>query len=195
MANISHEELMVQVQHGNMAAFELLFEQYRLPVFNFLYRMLNMEREAAEDLLQEVFVKIYDAREYYEPRAKFSTWLFTIVRNHCLNFLMSRQYRQSRQTLSLEAMAEENNVEPLHDPAVPADRETGKIGELLEQAIGRLPNEYKEVFILHAVEGLSHEDIAAILRMNPATVRTNYHRARTMLRGKINQHLSMKPHA
>jgi len=183
MTNGSHEELMLQVQRGNMAAFELLFEQYRLPVFNFLYRMVNGERGSAEDLLQEVFVKIYDARKYYEPTAKFSTWLFTIVRNHCLNFLMSRRYRQGRQTISLEAMTEE------HQGKVGG---TGEIGELLEQAIGRLPDEYKEVFILHAVEGMSHQDVAEVLKMNPATVRTNYHRARTILREKVGACLTRK---
>jgi RNA polymerase sigma-70 factor (ECF subfamily) len=189
MNNGSHEELMLQVQRGNVAAFELLFEQYRLRVFNFLYRMLNGERGPAEDLLLEVFVKIYDARKYYEPKAKFSTWLFTIVRNHCLNFIMSRRYRQGRQTMSLEAMAEERRgkagAEALLDPAAQTIRGTSAIGELLEQAIARLPDEYKEVVILHAVEGMSHQDVAEVLKMNPATVRTNYHRARTILRERI----------
>jgi RNA polymerase sigma-70 factor (ECF subfamily) len=196
MTAISSEDLMAQVQCGNVAAFELLFEQYRLPVFNFLFRMLNGERGPAEDLLQEVFMKIYDARKYYEPRAKFSTWLFTITRNHCLNFLMSRRYRQGRRTLSLEAMAAERGgqTDAVKPPDLALQDSSGKqeLGELLEQAIGNLPDEYKEVFILHAVEGFSHQDVAGILKMNPATVRTNYHRARTMLREKVGACLTRK---
>ena len=141
-------------------------------------------------------MKIYDARKYYEPDAKFSTWLFTIVRNHCLNFLMSRRYRQDRRTMSLEAMAEEHQgkaeSEKLLNPAGQDARGTGVIGELLEQAIGNLPVEYKEVFILHAVEGMSHRDVAEVLKINPATVRTNYHRARIILREKIGAGLTRK---
>ena len=196
MTGISHEELMVQVRGGNVAAFELLFEQYRLPVFNFLFRMLNGERGPAEEHLQEVFVKLYEARKYYEPSAKFSTWLFTIARNRCLNYLASRPYRQCRQTLSLEAMAgeHEGQAETGTDLnlALQNAHGTQALGELLERTITGLPDEYKEVFILHAVEGFSHRDVAGILKMNPATVRTNYHRARTMLREKIGAGLTRK---
>lgn len=79
------KDLVRQFQLGNTHAFKLLFEQYRVPIFNFVYRMLNGDRESAEDLLSEIFMKLHNAREFYEPKARFSTWLFTIARNHCLN--------------------------------------------------------------------------------------------------------------
>ncbi|MBU4198909.1 MAG: RNA polymerase sigma factor [Verrucomicrobia bacterium] len=185
----AQEEVVRLFQQGNAPAFELLFEHYRLPIFNFVYRMLNGDREAAEDLLSEIFMKLHDAREFYEPKAKFSTWLFTIARNHCLNRIKSRIYRQGLHTISLEALAQNTNGPATPDrlmaPSVADDSRRADMRELLDQAIAGLPDEYKEVFVLHAVEGFPHEEVAQILKMNPATVRTNYHRARQWLREKI----------
>jgi len=188
MTEISHEELMMQFQQGNVHAFELLFEQFRAPVFNFLYRMLNRQKDAAEDLLQEVFVKVIRAKDFYEPSARFSTWLFTIARNHCLNFIKSRRYRQREETLSLNGLAEESS--PALSAALPVGGDTRRelerreIVEILEAAIGTLPDAYREAFLLHAVQGFSHEEIARISRTKPATVRIHYHRARKMLRDR-----------
>lgn len=185
----THDDVVMQFQRGDAHAFGLIFEHYRVPVFNFIYRMLNGDREAAEDLLNEIFMKLHDAREYYEPRAKFSTWLFTIARNHCMNYIKSRSYRQSRRIVSLEELAQKTTETSAHDRlmslSVPDDSKRADLRELLEQAIADLPDEYKEVFILHAVEGFAHEEVAQMLSMNPATVRTNYHRARALLRKTI----------
>ena len=186
---VAHDYVIMQFQRGDAHAFGLIFEQYRVPVFNFIYRMLNGNREVAEDLLNEIFMKLHDAREYYEPRAKLSTWLFTIARNHCLNCIKSRNYRQSRRTVSLEELAQKT-TEPsapdrLVSRSVPDDAKRADLRELLEQAIAGLPDEYKEVFILHAVEGFAHAEVAQMLKTNPATVRTHYHRARALLREQI----------
>lgn len=189
MAEIHDEELMMNFQQGNVHAFELLFEKYRVPVFNFIYRMLNCEREPAEDLLQEIFVKLHKAKDFYEPKTKFSTWLFAIARNHCLNFIKSRRYLRARHTVSLDVCDSEdipNLLERL--PAKDGSRQDIKqreIQEILEQAICALPDEYKDVFLLRAVEGFTHQEVSRILKMNPATVRTQYHRAKLMLREKI----------
>ena len=186
---VAHDYVIMQFQRGDAHAFGLIFEQYRVPVFNFIYRMLNGDRTSAEDLLNEVFMKLHDAREDYEPKAKFSTWLFTIARNHCLNCIKSRNYRQSRRTVSLEELAQKT-TEPsapdrLVSRSVPDDAKRADLRELLEQAIAGLPDEYKEVFILHAVEGFAHAEVAQMLKTNPATVRTHYHRARALLREQI----------
>ena len=187
--DMAHDYVATQFQRGDEHAFDLIFKQYRGPVFNFIYRMLNGNREVAEDLLNEIFMKLHDAREYYEPKAKLSTWLFTIARNHCINCIKSRSYRQSRRTVSLEELAHETSeqsaMDRLPELSVPDDSRRADLRELLEQAIACLPNEYKEVFVLHAVEGFAHEEVAQMLRMNPATVRTNYHRARALLREQI----------
>ena len=196
MAELSDSDLMVKFQQGNPHAFSLLFETYRGPVFNFIYHMLNGQRDAADDLLQEIFMKVVKAKDFYEPRAKFSTWLFSIARNHCLNHLKSRRYAQGRNTVSLDAEGNDGaslmDVLPDEHP-VPGGMERKELQGMLEQCIAALPDDYKEVFLLRAVEGLSHEDTARILRLNPATVRTHYYRARMSLQKQMGRLLGAEP--
>ena len=189
MREISDQELMIMFREGNTAAFDLLFDKYRLPVFNFIYRMLDRERASAEDLLQEIFMKVVDGKDFYEPKAKFSTWLFSIVRNHCLNFIKSRRYMQAGSTVSLDARDKESGLNLADKIATEQDdqrsMENKEALEILEKTISTLPDKYKEIFLLHAVEGFTHQEISKILKINPATVRTDYRRAKLMLRKKI----------
>jgi len=191
MREFSDQELMIMFKEGNAAAFDLLFDKYRLPVFNFIYRMLNREKESSEDLLQEIFMKVVNGKDFYEPKAKFSTWLFSIVRNHCLNFIKSRRYMQAGSTVSLDARDRETGLN--FADKIPANQDNqGTIEEketleTLEKTISILPDKYKEIFLLHAVEGFTHQEISKILKINPATVRTDYRRAKLMLRGKIDK--------
>jgi RNA polymerase sigma-70 factor (ECF subfamily) len=179
--DVSDEELMLRTQRGNVHAFELLFERYRSRVFGFILRMLNGQRQEAEDLMQDIFIKLFKAREMYEPRAKFATWLFTIVRNHCLNFVRSRTYLQARKTVSLEG-GEAPPIERVASPESGQGRAgAAEIDERLERAIRSLPEMYKDVFLLRAVDGFSHDETARILGLKPATVRTHFRRARLML--------------
>ncbi len=176
MAGISDEELMVMFQNGNGHAFELLFEKYRIPVFNFIHRMLGRDTTSAEDLLQEIFIKIVRAKDLYEPRGRFSTWLFAITRNHCLNFLRSRRYLEAKSSVPLDDR-------DAKEPAVGASG--NEVREMLEKAIDGLSDKCREVFLLHAVEGFTHKEVSEILGENAATVRTNYRRARAELRERL----------
>ena len=189
MNDMPDEELMARFQAGNVAAFELLFEKYRGPVFSFLCRMLDGQREAAEDLMQEIFMKLLNARDLYEPRARFSTWLFAIARNHCLNHLRSRRYAQAQHTVSLNAAEHGQDDVPAPPRGAGAAPDTGlrraEVAARMEEAVRALPDAYREVFLLRAVEGHSHNQTAQILGMNPATVRIQYHRARLMLRKEL----------
>jgi len=191
MREFSDQELMIMFKEGNAAAFDLLFDKYRLPVFNFIYRMLNREKESAEDLLQEIFMKVVDGKDFYEPKAKFSTWLFSIVRNHCLNFIKSRRYMQAGNTVSLDARDKESGLSLTDKIPTKQDNqksiENKEALEILERTISILPDKYKEIFLLHAVEGFTHQEISQILKINPATVRTDYRRAKLMLREKIDK--------
>ncbi len=190
MADVADEELMLQAQRGNAHAFELLFERYRARVFGFILRMLNGRRQEAEDLMQDIFVKVFKAKEMYEPRAKFSTWLFTVVRNHCVNFVRSRAYLQAQRTVPLEPSDELEAAATTRSLGTPRQSDAG---ERLEQAVRSLPEMYREAFLLRAVEGLSHDETARVLGVNPATVRTQFRRARLMLVEKLEGQGGAKP--
>jgi RNA polymerase sigma-70 factor (ECF subfamily) len=184
MSDMGDEELMLQTQLGNVHAFELLFERYRVRVFSFILRMLNGQRQEAEELMQDIFIKLFKAREMYEPRAKFSTWLFAIVRNHCLNFVRSQAYLRAQRTVPLEPGGESRAA--MADPASgPGGSRATDLAERLELAIQGLPAMYKDVFLLRAVEGFSHDETAGMLGLNAATVRTHFRRARLMLAEKL----------
>lgn len=183
MNQTTDNELMILAQKGSCGAFDLLFEKYRNRIFSFLCRMLDPDIRAAEELLQDVFVKAFRGRDLFEPRAQFSTWLYTITRNHFLNYVKSRRYAQAMLTVSLDAEMENREIED-HKPMTQVV-EMNEQMTAMEGAIAELPEKYREVFILHAVDGLPHDDIARILDSNPATVRTNYHRARMMLRKQL----------
>ena len=185
MADPTDEELMVMFQNGNTCAFERLFERYRVPVFNFLFRLLHYQRESAEDVLQDIFVKLAKAKDLYDPRLRFRTWFFTIARNHGLNHLRSRASVNAMKTISLDAMAEATESRGAQEVSGKDDT-FGDIAlkdnlVLLERTIDRLPEPARDIFLLHALEGLPHDEIARTLQMNPATVRTHYHRARVQL--------------
>lgn len=185
MTDLTDEALMVMFQTGNPCAFERLFERYRIPLFNFLFRLLHCQRESAEDVLQDIFIKLARARDLYDPRAPFRPWLYTIARNHGLNHLRSRAAAGAKNTVSFDAMSESTPDQPAHELAG-RDDTFGAVAAKddqarLERTIDRLPPPAREIFLLHAVEGLPHEEIAQVLQMNPATVRTHYHRGRAQL--------------
>jgi RNA polymerase sigma-70 factor (ECF subfamily) len=185
MTDLTDEELMVMFQQGNTAAFERLFERYRLSLFNFLLRLLHFQRESAEDVLQEVFIKLAKALELYEPRSPFRPWVYTIARNHGLNHLRSRAVASAQKNISFDELTDPTSDRPGRElagkedtfKAIASKDEVGR----LDRIIDRLPSPAKEVFLLHAVDGLSHEEIAKVLELNPATVRTHFHRARAQL--------------
>ena len=186
MKKTSDKELMMSFVQGDTAAFDLLFERYRNPLFNFIFRMLG-DRESAEDLLQDVFIKVFEGRDFYEPRAEFSTWIYTVTRNHTLNLIRSKKYEESRKTVSYEENPERysSGKNPDRTNGNNSKDEKRQQAETLEKAISELPEEYREIFLLRAVEGLSHDEIGSVLDMNTATVRTKYHRARQMLKSKV----------
>src|SRR5260221_11708694 len=119
----SDVQLMLDVKAGDQQSFELLLQRYRTPLVNFLYRMVR-SREQAEDLAQEVFLRVYRAREDYEPSAKFTTWLFRIATNLALNSLPDHRYRKLEisRDAPIGAEAEDGDERPMdaaeEDPAI-----------------------------------------------------------------------------
>jgi RNA polymerase sigma-70 factor (ECF subfamily) len=160
--------------------------RYERPVFSLIFRMVR-DREMAEDLAQDTFIKVLNNIDRYRPEFKLSSWLFKIANNVTIDHLRKRQLA----TVSLdgsphaqtaaEAQATSLEVESRGETALEAI-ESRELGSAIERAIGKLRPEYRSCILLRHVEGRSYEEIAATLDLPLGTVKTYIHRARHELR-------------
>ncbi len=168
-------QLMLAFQKGDRQAFDTLFRSYTPRLMSFLTRMVR-DRARAEELTQEVFVRIYQAAERYEPRAKFSTWLFGIAHNLALNDL-ARAYRKREQPL------EDVHIDTTADarPDAGEQLEARRTSESLEKAIGELPERQRSALLMRSVQGLGYEEIGEAMGTSVSSVKSMLHRAREKL--------------
>jgi RNA polymerase sigma-70 factor (ECF subfamily) len=176
-------ELMLTVQRGQTEAFEALVERYWLPVFHRFYRRLH-DRQSAEDLTQDVFLRIYRYRHRYRPRARFATWLYHIAQNVLRNALRSRR-RGSRMKLSVFGEKERESVpEALLSLGDPPSRsmERAETARLVRGAVNHLMDRQRLALELHQFHDRSYLEIAAEMDMSPKAAKSLLYRARTQLR-------------
>jgi RNA polymerase sigma-70 factor (ECF subfamily) len=166
---------------GEERAFEELVDRYQVRLLNFIYRTIG-DRERAEDLVQEVFIRVYRHLHRFDRGKKFSTWVYTIASNLAKNELRNR----SRNPLVLFQAIKKNwddEERPLQfeDHASRPDDLYRKrhLRELVETAVGQLPEHHRQVFVLRELEGKSYEEIADITACNLGTVKSRLNRART----------------
>jgi RNA polymerase sigma-70 factor (ECF subfamily) len=192
--SLSDEDLMARVAEDDDRAFAELVRRFQGRLTNLISRILN-DRECADDLAQEVFVRVHVHRRNYRHGSKLSTWLFTIAANLAKNEIRRRVRR--RNWFSLDALQE-----TLRDSAmVLADRTEGQeIGlerEQLQDAVGRaiatVPERYRLSLVLRDIEGLAYEEIAQVLGIPGGTVRSRINRARSMLKRKLQPLLRREP--
>jgi RNA polymerase sigma-70 factor (ECF subfamily) len=169
------ESLMEEVRRGSPEAFRILYDRHHRSVFNFLLRFLG-DRRAAEDLLQETFLRMFTHRDAYRPIAAFRTWLFTIARN----LLIDRRRRAGGRPESPEDEIVQEVADPSPGPL--AALEGRELGERLQIAVDRLPPFQREVVLLSRFAGLSHEEIARVTGASRPAVRVALHRALRRLR-------------
>ncbi len=176
---------------GRAQAFQELVERYQKRLLNFVYRSIG-DRERAEDLVQEVFIRVHRHLHRFDQSRKFSTWIYTIASNLAKNELRNR----SRNPLVLfQAMKKswEADHRPLQfeDPHHRPDDlyRQRQLRELVEWAITQLPEHHREVFVLRELEGRSYEDIAEIANCNLGTVKSRLNRARNRFAQVIAPHL------
>jgi RNA polymerase sigma-70 factor, ECF subfamily len=173
---LADEALMLAFQNGDGRAFEQLVHRHRGPVFNFLLRLLG-DRARAEDLLQETWLKVVRSAPSYEKKAKFTTWVYTIARNLCVD--ASRRDRH-RQTTSLDAAGsgEEGEGQALGErvadgQATPERRAHGsQVRQAIEAALQKLPAEQREVFLLREYAGVPFKEIAEVTGVPENTVKS-----------------------
>jgi RNA polymerase sigma-70 factor (ECF subfamily) len=191
--DLTDEQLMVMFRYGNTDAFDCLYMRYSGRLYTLLTRMLK-NASTAEDVLQEVFVKVAGAAKSYRPTGRFRTWIYRIAVNHALNVAGSVEHRTHAKVIRLhgvdEATDETSPIERLAAPGIgPAEAlgETEFI-EAVTRELDDLPANWRAVFLLVQVEGLEYEEAAEALDMPVGTVRSSLHRARARLAIRLSRH-------
>jgi RNA polymerase sigma-70 factor (ECF subfamily) len=197
-AAFGDEALAARAAAGDEAAFEELVTRYQARVFRLARRLTGSEDDAA-DVLQETFLQVYRGLAGFRGESRFGTWLYRVATNAAL---MLRRARSRRPAESLEAFLPRFDAAGAH-AATPADLQVAAHADrlidrqvLVEMAwtgIERLPDLYREAFVLRDLEEMTTEEVARILDLEPAAVRQRVHRARLMLRGYLSDLVGVKP--
>jgi RNA polymerase sigma-70 factor (ECF subfamily) len=183
--------LMLRVRQGDVDAFAELVDKYKQPVLNIASRMLRDPTEA-EDLAQNVFVQVYKSAHRYRISAKFSTWLFTIVRNLCLNEIRRRS-RHPADSLEGTVNSQEGSV-PIQfedrKAVIPRDQAIeSELEAKIEEALADLPENQRTAILLCRDDDMSYEDIAKILGASLSATKSLIHRGRETLKQKLRPYL------
>ncbi len=183
--------LMMRVKQGDTAAFAELVDKYKQPVMNLIYRTLRDATEA-EDLAQNVFLQVYKSAHRYRVSAKFSTWLFTIARNLCLNEIRRRSRHPAE---SLDVPHPEQSDRPLHqfedkkNLSPPEIMLQGELERKIDEVLAELPENQRSAILLCRQEDLSYEEIAEILGCSLSATKSLIHRGRETLKEKLKPYL------
>ena len=177
-------ELMVRVKDGDTASFGLLLAKHRSSVIHFLYRMVQ-NQAVAEELAQEVFLRVYRSRETYEPTAKFTTWLFRIAMHLALNSLRDGRHRKMEARLdddaSEGAMREVSDIRPSVEQMLVHQVRLDEV----RQAVAALPDKQRAAVLMHKYEEMEYSQIAKVLSCSESAVKSLLFRAYETLRARL----------
>ncbi|TVR66537.1 MAG: sigma-70 family RNA polymerase sigma factor [Gemmatimonadales bacterium] len=188
-AQLDDRELAARACEGREPAFRELLLRYEKPVFSLVFRMVR-NRETAEDVAQEAFVKAFNAIHTYNPSYRFSNWIFKIANNMAIDRLRKREL----DTVSIDgapgadsAQEEQRTSMDLPDRGETPDAyaENRELGSQIEGALGQLRPEYRTAVLLRHVEGHSYQEVSEIMDLPLGTVKTYIHRGRTELKGLL----------
>lgn len=183
---ISDEALMFKYAKGDVGAFEQLLERHRRPLFGYLCRVLK-NRELAEDTFQEVFIRVMKARTRYKKTAKFSTWLYRIARNACIDALRREKYRKTESLSRTRNPGGDSELTlldaiPSSNPGPDVEFDRREFKEALKKCIERLSPEQREVFMLRQYQNLPFREIARVTDATESTVKSRMRYALKSLR-------------
>jgi RNA polymerase sigma-70 factor, ECF subfamily len=185
------ERLIEEARNGDVRAFETLVKRYEQMVYGFSFKMCR-NKEKADETLQDTFINVYKNLGQFNGKSKFSTWLYSIVTNNCL--MNRRKRKMDREMSSLddpplpEDGHEHSAISAWDD--TPADKlMTSELRDHLDAAIQKLPQDYRVVFVLRDIEGLSAEETSQILKLSIPAVKSRLRRARIFLREQLNDYM------
>ena len=188
---LSDAEVMLRVKAGDEQAFTYLVEKYRRPMISFMYRMAH-NAAAAEELAQEVFLRVYRSRETYKADAKFSTWLYRIATNLAVNHARDTRHDRPDVTVSLDEPDTETGMTmDVADGHLSAEQSLLRRERLvaIRQHVQALPERQRMAVIMHKYQGMDYRQIGEVLKLSEAATKSLLFRAYETLRGRLKQFL------
>ena len=188
LSDIGDEDLMLRYKDGDVAAFDILVRRHRNGVINFLYRMTN-NRDTAEEVCADTWLKIHRAASRYEPRARFTTYLYTVAYRQCLTVLGSKAQRVQAAGVDVDVLDRASVTGSAHTEGGKLSPEKEVIVDQqlrrLNAEVHNLPEAHRAAFLLYYVEGLSCKDIAGVLNLAAKEVKGRLAYARRLLRERV----------
>ena len=187
--SMSDAEIMVRVGAGDDVGFNFLIEKYRKPIINFMYRMVH-NQAVAEELAQEVFLRVYRSRQTYRAEAKFTTWLYRIATNLGVNHARDTKHERAAQTIYLDQPDPETGTTPdVADMHPGAEDEMVKDERMkaIRKHVMALPERQRTAVLMHKYQGLDYKEIGAVLRLSESATKSLLFRAYQTLRERLKE--------
>jgi RNA polymerase sigma-70 factor (ECF subfamily) len=184
---MSDAEIMLRVREGDDTGFDFLIEKYRKPIINFMYRMVH-NQAVAEELAQEVFLRVYRSRRTYRAEAKFTTWLYRIATNLGVNHARDTKHERSAQTIYLDQPDPETGTTPdVADMHPGAEHEMVKDERMkaIRRHVMALPERQRTAVLMHKYQGLDYREIGAVLHLSESATKSLLFRAYQTLRERL----------
>ena len=186
---LTDAEVMLELKAGNMDAFDVLLVKYRKPIVHFMFRMVH-NQAVAEELAQEVFLRVYRSRETYRAEARFSTWLYRIATNLGVNYARDTRHERSASTVYLDAVDADTGTTPdVADdtPTIEADLLQKERMNAIRQHVMALPERQKTAVLMHKYEGMDYKQIGEVLKLSESATKSLLFRAYQTLREKLKE--------
>jgi RNA polymerase sigma-70 factor, ECF subfamily len=193
-AAVSDVDAMLRVKTGDESAFAYLVQKYRRPMVGFMYRMCH-NPSTAEELAQEVFLRVYRSRTSYEPSAKFTTWLYRIATNLAVNHARDTRHERPENTLRLDEPDQETgNTPDLADDSLSAEEQILKRERLaaIRGVVNALPERQRVAVIMHKYQQMDYRRIAGVLKLSESATKSLLYRAYETLREQLKEFVSGK---
>jgi RNA polymerase sigma-70 factor (ECF subfamily) len=184
---LTDAEVMLELKAGNMDAFDVLLGKYRKPIVHFMFRMVH-NQAVAEELAQEVFLRVYRSRETYRAEARFSTWLYRIATNLGVNHARDTRHERTASTIYLDAVDAETGTTPdVADdtPSAESDLLQKERMNAIRQHVMALPERQKTAVLMHKYEGMDYKQIGEVLKLSESATKSLLFRAYQTLREKL----------
>jgi RNA polymerase sigma-70 factor, ECF subfamily len=188
-AEMEDSAIMLELRAGNMSGFDFLIQKYRRPIVNFMYRMVH-NQAVAEELAQEVFLRVYRSRETYRAEARFSTWLYRIATNLGVNYARDTRHERTASTVYLDETDSETGTTPDvadDEPTVEASMLRRERLNAIRQHVLALPERQRMAVLMHKYEGMDYKQIGDVLKLSESATKSLLFRAYQTLREKLKE--------